>query len=137
MNLPKVILTEDQIREKQSRYQELAQTIIMATEEQSKISRWLEAVSVVMGEDLIPSRESEGALEDNESERPREPLIDAVARIVSDSPNPLRRRRLKDRLAEEGYSGKSLGNYFYTVLARLQKKGKVVLLDDGRVGRPS
>lgn len=126
MQSPSVILTIDQVSDWRRRKSELEQTILQAQQELALINRRLDAVAILTedGDEIAPvvERASGG-----------ETMMSAVMRITRSADGPLTKADLRQRLEHDGFPDERLGAYFYTVIARLKKKGKISVLDDGRV----
>jgi hypothetical protein len=57
----------------------------------------------------------------------------SIEMIVNTSDKPLTKGTLKSRLMMLGFPEERMGNYFYTVIARLKGKKRIAVQPDGRV----
>jgi hypothetical protein len=125
----KPLLTLAQIKEWQERKLHLEREIRARQEEMAGINRKLEAAKEFVietpdgstAEDLFksltaPKKPSEDGLM---------PLTEAVEQVLTQSPRPMNRKELKKALLKLGYAPTRLGNYFYTVLLRLQEQNRI------------
>jgi hypothetical protein len=62
-------------------------------------------------------------------------LIDAIEKIANESARPLSQAELRYRLHELGLPQSKFNNYFHTAIRRLRARGRITVLDDGRVWR--
>jgi hypothetical protein len=62
-------------------------------------------------------------------------MIDAVEKMANESPRPIAKGDVRKRLLEMGYPEGSLGNYFYTVVARLKGKNRISVMPNGSIWR--
>ncbi len=70
---------------------------------------------------------------DDTSDSEGSSLTEAIERLANVSRSPLSKKELKAKLLAENFAENRLGAYFYTVLMRLKKKGRISILDDGSV----
>jgi hypothetical protein len=125
----KPLLTLAQIKTWQERKLQLEREVRARQEEMAGINRKLEAAKEFVietpdgstAEDLFksltaPQKPSEDGLI---------PMTEAVEQILTESPRPMNRKELKNALMKLGYAPKRLGNYFYTVLLRLQQQNRI------------
>jgi len=59
----------------------------------------------------------------------------SIETIANTSDKPLTKATLKSRLMTLGFPEDRMGNYFYTVIARLKGKKRITVQPDGRVWR--
>lgn len=126
-----VILSAKQVAQWRGRKAELEGEIAQNQQELAVINRRLEAVAILS--DSPPSEETSSE-DDERPLRASEPMTDAVERILSQAGRPMTKASLKEMLASEGFERSRLGNYFYTVIARLKEKERITVRSDGRVG---
>lgn len=127
----RVLLTERQVAEWRKEQHKLEIAISSTRQRLAEINKMLEAVAVLSGgEPALPN-----SAEPTQSEITdlSESMTHAVERIVRQALVPLTKAQLKKQLAEEGLSGERLGNYFYTVIARLKNRERIQVHSDGRV----
>ncbi len=62
-------------------------------------------------------------------------LIDTIEKIANESPSPVPKAELRDRLTALGFPPSSLTNYFYTVIMRLKNKQRITVRPDGSLWR--
>jgi hypothetical protein len=65
----------------------------------------------------------------------RAPMTEAVPEILGSRPRPMKPKEIRAALAAKGFKEEQLGNYFYTVLMRLTKRGTIIKLGS-RYGLP-
>lgn len=123
-------LTSEKLRQWMDRKTELESQITQNRQELATINQRLEAVAI-----LSQSSDSEGVSGKDAKPTlpPDESMVDAVERIVFQAGGPVARAQLKKALAEAGYPKSRMGNYFYTLIARLKERERIVVASDGRV----
>jgi hypothetical protein len=60
-------------------------------------------------------------------------MLDAIVHLAGEG---IARKDLKTRLAQEGFTGKSLGNYLYTAVKRLKAQKKIKVTKEGLLALP-
>lgn len=126
-----VILYSKQVIEWRLQKAELEKEIAQKRQELAVINRRLEAVAILS--EPTPSDKSPPKNDESPS-RPDESMTDAVERIVIEAGRPMTKADLKKALRSAGFEWSRLGNYFYTVIARLKEKERITVRSDGRVG---
>ncbi len=124
-----VLLTRDDIEAWRREYETLESEIAAKQAKLSLLERKLEAAALFMGTDqLQSSRQSKDV-----GPEPKElkPMPGAVLDIVKTIGGTVLRAQIKSALLEAGYPEQRLGNYFYTVLNRLEERGDLVKRGDG------
>jgi hypothetical protein len=95
------------------------------------INARLRLLGHLVAEDLIPA-----------DEQPLAPskklnLIDAIEKISNESPSPLSKAEIRQRLVAMGLPRESFNNYFYQAIRKLRSRGRIGVLEDGRIWRPT
>ncbi|HEY0267440.1 MAG TPA: hypothetical protein VGC16_11850 [Rhizomicrobium sp.] len=75
------------------------------------------------------------ASKDQDDAQAPENFMGTLERIANDAPAPLSRKVIKKALADRGFSEKQLGNYFYSVVARLKEAKRITVMDNGDLWR--
>lgn len=127
----RILLTERQVAVWREVKRKLEMTISSTHQKLTEINKKLEAVAVLSGEE--PALPNSAEPTRSEATDSSESMTDAVERIARQAPVPLTKAQLRKQLAEEGFSGERLGNYFYTVIARLKSRERIQVHSDGRV----
>ena len=136
------ILTEDQLKQVRQWERDRDALESEIAERQRKLSAINEKLKAVSMLGVQPPYADASKVHVNGKETETAPenkganLTEAIERIAAESPTPLSKKQLKERLRAERFAEDRLGPYFYTVVMRLKKNGRVRVLDDGSVWRP-
>ena len=123
-------LSTEQLAQWKDRKTELESQIARIQQELATINRRLEAVAILSEP---PDSEGMPVEDDMPLLQPRESMMYAVDRLVSQAGGLVSKRQIRRALANEGYPQSRLGSYFYTVIARLKERERIVVAPDGRV----
>lgn len=64
-------------------------------------------------------------------------FMGTLERIANEAPAPVPRTVIKKQMASLGFSDKQLGNYFYSVVARLKDSKRITVMGNGDLwGKP-
>jgi hypothetical protein len=126
----RVLLTADHVREWQRQERLLSERIQKDQQQLADVRRKLEAVALLspdfgLGEPSFLPQATIIPPENSQNEE-RGALTEAVPRILRACGKPLRPVQMRDALTKEGFRKDQLGNYFYTVLLRLSRRGDIV-----------
>ena len=129
----RILLTERQVAVWREEKRKLETAISSTHQKLAEINKKLEAVAVLSGEEPASLNPAESTR--SEATDSGESLPNALERIARQAPAPLTKAQLRKQLAEEGFSGERLGNYFYTCIKRLKDRQRIHVLPDGRITR--
>jgi hypothetical protein len=144
MNNPIFVLTSEVIDGWRAEEAEAKRLIAEGQRRLAEVGKKLDAAAVLTA---IPAQTSPGESHDDDApsddthdaetseELPRSNLTEAIERLANASARPLSRPDLRRMLAQEGFPESRLSNYFYTVIARLKKHGRITVKRDGSLGR--
>lgn len=125
-----VTITPDSIRERQRLKDEVDSVIERLQRESAGHKRWIDAAQIVLGmdgmdEDAVDPAPSEGGGSGT--------MMDAVVRIAIDHGKPISKADMRSELIQAGFPKERLGNYFYTVIARLKERQRIDVLANGDI----
>jgi hypothetical protein len=138
-------LTSSKLAEWQHELTAIDQEINAKQRRRQFLAERLHAAAVLMGgraDGLAGTGESKAPLQAEtlfEAAKPagaeHKAMIDAVEKMANESPRPITKGDVRKRLLEMGYPEGSLGNYFYTVVARLKGKNRIAVMPNGSIWR--
>ena len=118
-----------QIEPLQSRLTQLDRAIAMANELMSLADGAEPPVAVTRQPEASPMPEDQAAPHGGPT------LVDAVPAVLRKF-GPLKPARIRERLADVGFTSNYNDNYFYTVISRLSKSGAIVRTPDKQLAVP-
>jgi hypothetical protein len=128
------VLTPDQMAQIEGwrvEEQEYLGTIAAAQDLLAEVRRKLDAAAILTGQAVGPRPAPEPVRPTRDDAPNPSNMIEAIARIVESSDQPISRKNLRKMLATQGFPDDRLANYFYTAVARLKAKGRLEVLPDG------
>lgn len=125
-----ITITFDDIDAKRAEVRKHDEAIARHTAERAKAMEWLRAAEVLT--EGLASMLATGHDPAPEPPNPND-LTAAIEKLANEAPQPITKATLRDRLREQGFAEGRLVNYFYTAIMRLKKRGRIIVLRDGRV----
>ena len=145
MSNPIFVLTSEVIDGWRAEEAEARRLIAEGQRRLADVGKKLDAAAILTA---IPFQTNSNASHDNDApaddahdevdagpELPQSNLTEAIERLANASSSPLSRPDLRRMLAQEGFPESRLSSYFYTVIARLKKNGRITVRRDGSLSK--
>ena len=131
---PVLVLTAEKIAERRAEKDGLEREIAAKQKQLAALNEWLRAAEFLIGDtqrtDMFGEPTEDGRAHHRVGDLS---MIDAIDKIANESPAPISKAELRERLTAMGFPPSSLSNYFYTVIMRLKQKQRITVHDDGRL----
>jgi hypothetical protein len=127
---PRILLTEDDVNGWRNEAQEILARIRKDQGRLAELNRKLEFAALLAkagGQEELPYKPQTVIGEAFANA----PMTEAVPAILASTHRPMKPREIKKALSARGFTEEQLGNYFYTVLMRLSKRGTILKQNGG------
>jgi hypothetical protein len=91
--------------------------------------------AAILGAKIEEEEEEEEGAKGEAPEVDSSNLMGLIAKYANESLRPITKSDMKARLIEAGIEENRLRSYFYVAIARLKRKERISVLDDGRIWR--
>ena len=136
--VPVFILTNEKLAEWQKEMEQLERDIAAKQKRHAFLAGRLHAVAVLTGkepEDREPLAAETLFDQAKPARADHKNMMGAVDKMANEAHRPISKADVRKILAEMSFPEGSLGNYFYTVIARLKAKRRITVMPNGDIWR--